>query len=135
MLVPQQTFIDWLFPLALLFKVALRNPGPYGDLTRSKNGEVVSRKDVRHAYTRLYRSNAKASLRGTRAGRGLTAPRGLIKTLQAASVDLRAVRVKLGAPRDFARSRLDAAWASASRLTPGKRTHHGQIGRRLEILG
>ena len=48
-------------------------------LTRSKNGEFVSRKgipkDVREAYTRLYRSSAKASVRVTKAGRAPTAPK------------------------------------------------------------
>jgi integrase len=48
-------------------------------LSRSKNGDFVSRKgipkDVREAYTRLYRSSAKASLRVTRAGAAPTAPK------------------------------------------------------------
>jgi hypothetical protein len=47
-------------------------------LTRSKNGNFISRKgipkDVRDAYTRLYRSSAKAPLRVTRAGAAPTAP-------------------------------------------------------------
>jgi integrase len=48
-------------------------------LSRSKNGDFVSRKgipkDVREAYTRLYRSSAKAPLRVTRAGGVPTAPK------------------------------------------------------------
>jgi len=48
-------------------------------LTRSKNGDFVSRKgipkDVREAYTRLYRSSAKAPLRVTRAGGAPTTPK------------------------------------------------------------
>lgn len=48
-------------------------------LTRSENGDFVSRKgipaDVREAYTRLYRSSAKAPLRVTRAGGAPTAPK------------------------------------------------------------
>jgi integrase len=48
-------------------------------LTRSKNGDFASRKgipaDVREAYTRLYRSSAKAHLRVTRAGGTPTAPK------------------------------------------------------------
>jgi integrase len=48
-------------------------------LTRSKNGDFISRKgipaDVREAYTRLYRGSAKAALRITKAGGKLTAPK------------------------------------------------------------
>jgi hypothetical protein len=48
-------------------------------LSRSKNGDFVSRKgipkDVREAYTRLYRSSAKATLRVTKAGSAPTAPK------------------------------------------------------------
>lgn len=48
-------------------------------LSRSKNGDFVSRKgipkDVREAYTRLYRSSAKAALRVTKAGAAPTAPK------------------------------------------------------------
>ena len=48
-------------------------------LSRSKNGDFVSRKgipkDVRETYTRLYRSSAKATLRVTKAGAALTAPK------------------------------------------------------------
>jgi integrase len=48
-------------------------------LSRSKNGDFVSRKgipkDVREAYTRLYRSSAKAPLRITKAGGVPTAPK------------------------------------------------------------
>jgi hypothetical protein len=48
-------------------------------LTISKTGDFVSRKgipaDVRDAYTRLYRGNAKAALRVTKAGGKLTAPK------------------------------------------------------------
>ena len=48
-------------------------------LTRSKNGDFVSRKgipaDVRDAYTRLYRGTSKAALRITKAGGKLTAPK------------------------------------------------------------
>jgi integrase len=48
-------------------------------LSRSKNGDYVSRKgipaDVRDAYTRLHRSSAKAALRVTRAGGKPTAPK------------------------------------------------------------
>ena len=48
-------------------------------LTRSKNGDFISRKgipaDVREAYTRLYRGSAKAALRITKAGRKTTAPK------------------------------------------------------------
>ena len=48
-------------------------------LTRSKNGDFVSRKgipaDVREEYTRLRRSDAKAPLRITRAGGTPTAPK------------------------------------------------------------
>jgi hypothetical protein len=48
-------------------------------LSRSKNGDFVSREgipqDVREAYTRLYRSSAKAPLRVTRAGEVPTAPK------------------------------------------------------------
>jgi integrase len=48
-------------------------------LTRSKNGDFISRKgipaDVRDAYTRLYRGNSKAALRITKAGGKLTVPK------------------------------------------------------------
>ena len=48
-------------------------------LSQSKNGDFVSRKgipkEVREAYTRLYRSSAKAPLRVTRAGGVPTAPK------------------------------------------------------------
>jgi integrase len=48
-------------------------------LTRSKNGDFVSRKgipaDVREAYTRLHRSGTKAALRVTKAGGTPTAPK------------------------------------------------------------
>jgi integrase len=48
-------------------------------LTRSKNGDFVSRKgipaDVREAYTRLFRGDAKPALRVTRAGGTPTVPK------------------------------------------------------------
>jgi integrase len=48
-------------------------------LSRSKNGDFISRKgipkDVREAYTRLYRSSAKAPLRVTKSGGVPTAPK------------------------------------------------------------
>jgi integrase len=48
-------------------------------LSRSKNGEWISRRgiprDVRDAYTRLYRGISKAPLRVTRAGKPPTAPK------------------------------------------------------------
>jgi integrase len=48
-------------------------------LTRSKNGDFVSRKgipaDVRDAYSRLHRGRSKAPLRVTRAGGKLTVPK------------------------------------------------------------
>jgi len=53
-------------------------PIPMAKLSRSKNGDFVSRKgipaDIRAAYTRLYRGDAKPPLRVTRAGGTPTAP-------------------------------------------------------------
>jgi hypothetical protein len=71
--------IDWLFLLALRYKGRYAMPIRMAKLTRSKNGDFISRKgipaDVREAYTRLYRGSAKAALRITKAGGKLTAPK------------------------------------------------------------
>jgi integrase len=78
-LVPQQTLIDRLFLLALRYKGRYAMSIRMAKLTRSKNGDFVSRKgipaDVREAYTRLHRGDAKAALRVTRPGGTLTAPK------------------------------------------------------------
>jgi hypothetical protein len=71
--------IDRHFLLAFRYKERYAMPIRMATLSRSKNGDYVSRKgipaDVRDAYTRLYRSTAKAALRVTKAGGKLTAPK------------------------------------------------------------
>jgi integrase len=78
-LVPLQTLIGRLFLLALRYKGRYAMSIRMAKLTRSKNGDFVSRKgipaDVREAYTRLHRGDAKAPLRVTRAGGTPTAPK------------------------------------------------------------
>ena len=61
-------------------------------LTRSKNGDFVSRKgipaDVRDVYSGLYRASSKAPMRITKVGGHLTVPKVWEGVVQTPSIDL-----------------------------------------------